>query len=473
MKKTSIFVKFIFLLILLSPAFLWFTKNKGPVTVNLTEEGFTPVGIKIPKGSEVTFINRTSKSFWPASDLHPSHGIYPDFDPKKEMPPGSKWSYKFDEPGTYRYHDHITPSNRGIIIVTEAEVPRLGFKINVTKDDFRECKESSGIDEKRICYTHLLEDMILQKGPDTTFNLINELRGEDPAFAADCHTVAHSLGEVSYWNYAKNSKLPQTGAIGYCGFGYLHGFMQEVGHHSKNFVDEAGSLCKHFTAIDYTKHETTVDPGDQCFHGAGHGMAFFYISDFNEDLPGLIKKGQRDCGRISNDPIEVSNCVYGLFGGISSTVIGGHGYKINLDEKDPLNFCRLMDDDLKEPCFDSMVPTMGVLFNNDFEKIAGTFSGVPDKFLKQPFFAIGDLASKWVSLGVSKESEIVKTCNARNSVLKKECFLGYTQGLIRNGPGAGIYPDARQICISNLSSADSEDCIRALDEEKARIYPND
>lgn len=92
----------------------------GAVEITLTEDGFRPETITIPAGTRVTFKSTRSEFYWPASDLHPSHGIYPAFDPKEPVAGTDTWSFTFDKPGTWKYHDHISPYYTGTITVTES-----------------------------------------------------------------------------------------------------------------------------------------------------------------------------------------------------------------------------------------------------------------------------------------------------------------------------------------------------------------
>lgn len=83
----------------------------------VTDNGFQPVSITIQKNTRVIFVNKGTKPRWPASDFHPTHGIYPEFDPQNEVPPGGKWEFVFGKVGKWKYHDHLEPENKGIIIV--------------------------------------------------------------------------------------------------------------------------------------------------------------------------------------------------------------------------------------------------------------------------------------------------------------------------------------------------------------------
>ena len=87
--------------------------------VELRDDGYLPKNLTIQKGETVKFITTRDGYFWPASNLHPSHGIYPEFDPKEPIAAEESWSFRFDEAGNWRYHDHISPYFTGAIEVAE------------------------------------------------------------------------------------------------------------------------------------------------------------------------------------------------------------------------------------------------------------------------------------------------------------------------------------------------------------------
>lgn len=106
------------------------TSSPAEETVNVviySDSGYSPKTITIKVGESITFKNQSSKSMWPASAMHPTHRVYPTtggclgstFDACRGVQSGDSWSFQFDIPGTWKYHDHLNPSssNSGTVIV--------------------------------------------------------------------------------------------------------------------------------------------------------------------------------------------------------------------------------------------------------------------------------------------------------------------------------------------------------------------
>lgn len=110
------------IVIAITTLFLMSTKKRSmqaDYTVTLTEEGFSPKEITIKNGKSVKFITSGKKPFWPASDLHPTHELYSDFDSKNPVNPGDAWVFTFTKSGRWKYHDHLFPYHTGTVIVSE------------------------------------------------------------------------------------------------------------------------------------------------------------------------------------------------------------------------------------------------------------------------------------------------------------------------------------------------------------------
>jgi plastocyanin len=89
------------------------------VTITRTAAGYEPSEVTIKKGDIILWKNDTDEYHWPASDLHPTHGIYPEFDPLRPLAPQEDWKFKFDQAGEWKFHDHIRANMVGTVTVTE------------------------------------------------------------------------------------------------------------------------------------------------------------------------------------------------------------------------------------------------------------------------------------------------------------------------------------------------------------------
>ena len=87
------------------------------VTVTISGSGFSPSLVTISAGDTIKWLNNDNRSHWPASDPHPQHTGYSGFDPKTGIGVESSWSFKFNNKGTWGYHDHQSISKTGTIIV--------------------------------------------------------------------------------------------------------------------------------------------------------------------------------------------------------------------------------------------------------------------------------------------------------------------------------------------------------------------
>ena len=86
------------------------------VNVNLTSSGFDPKTITIKIGTRVIWINKTGGAATVNSAVHPTHQVYPPLN-LGEFPDGSSVQLVFDKLGTYKYHNHLNPSQTGTVVV--------------------------------------------------------------------------------------------------------------------------------------------------------------------------------------------------------------------------------------------------------------------------------------------------------------------------------------------------------------------
>lgn len=109
------------------------TTAPAKAEVLFTNGGYTPQEVTIPVGGTVTFTNDSTREVWTASNVHPTHTVYPGSDINKCGTPeaalifdscgvvalGQSWSFTFSSPGSWTYHNHLRASETGRVIVQE------------------------------------------------------------------------------------------------------------------------------------------------------------------------------------------------------------------------------------------------------------------------------------------------------------------------------------------------------------------
>lgn len=101
------------------------------VVIAYTDQGYAPASVNVKKGDTVVWKNESAKDMWPASAMHPTHTVYPGsgiqkcntaeqpniFDACGPIGPGSSWSFKFMEQGSWKFHNHLFPTAFGTVNV--------------------------------------------------------------------------------------------------------------------------------------------------------------------------------------------------------------------------------------------------------------------------------------------------------------------------------------------------------------------
>lgn len=92
------------------------TASAQQTTVTLTQSGFEPATVTVKAGAKVIWTNSSGKLATVDSAGHPAHLAYPPLN-LGELSDGSQVSLVFDKAGTYKYHNHLNPSQIGAVVV--------------------------------------------------------------------------------------------------------------------------------------------------------------------------------------------------------------------------------------------------------------------------------------------------------------------------------------------------------------------
>lgn len=92
------------------------TVDASAAVVTYTDSGFAPATVNAKVGQKVVFKNTSSSAIQVNSAPHPVHNLYPELN-IGAIVAGSSGSTSFAKAGTYKYHNHLNPSQNGTIIV--------------------------------------------------------------------------------------------------------------------------------------------------------------------------------------------------------------------------------------------------------------------------------------------------------------------------------------------------------------------
>ena len=95
------------------------TKEGDPI-VYLTADGFKPFITKVKIGRSAEFVNASEKAM--QITINDDQGSqYPEFNQTTAVGKGEKFNFGFIRKGVWGYHNGTSPTDKGIIIVEEAQ----------------------------------------------------------------------------------------------------------------------------------------------------------------------------------------------------------------------------------------------------------------------------------------------------------------------------------------------------------------
>ncbi len=110
------------------------TKTAVPTfgaVITYTDTGFEPSRATIFKGQTVRFVNNSNRGMWVASDIHPLHSAYSEksekdcagstFDQCAFVQKGGYWDFKFNQLGSWDFHNDAKVTDDGTIYVVERD----------------------------------------------------------------------------------------------------------------------------------------------------------------------------------------------------------------------------------------------------------------------------------------------------------------------------------------------------------------
>lgn len=284
----------------------------------MTADGFSPQEMTVHVGGTINFANKDTVPRWPASNLHPTHELYPEFDPTQAIEPGNFWIFKATRIGTWKYHDHLYPHRRGTIIVVPedseqqivsndtptpqqaplttqptTETQSLLHRIVATiqnlfaiiqqrfSQQYDSASQIAGTTDIRALpekeQYNYLQQLAEQAGVDSAWHAVKTAYTNEAGASRGgrAHDAAHFVGSLIYKDKGIDGLTICDASFA---FGCFHGFTEAA------FVENLTPLVPVAAACE-TIGPQMSGPWASCIHGIGHGVAtFFNASDLTAAL---------------------------------------------------------------------------------------------------------------------------------------------------------------------------------------------
>jgi hypothetical protein len=425
-------------------------------------DGFYPRVMTIKIGEVVEFVSHIDQPMWPASDLHPTHDVYPDFDPKKPLFAGESFSFKFEKAGRWSFHDHLDSTKTGMIIVLPPGETDVSNSCDVNG-------------KKELCWQETIKSVLEKDGVSAAFELVSELYDQDKNFAKECHSYSHLIGQEAYVKYAEEKEITLDERTSDCGYGFYHGFMETL-LLSTGDAKGAQQFCEEVSAKSGLPNAWTA-----CYHGIGHGA----IDGSDESAWGNIKLLQKPgltlCEDATSTSLQHYLCVTGVYNALD-VLSNDPKHNITWLREDPFSFCNLEPSDYQEPCYTNMVPVVMELFDNDFSDSVSYII----KSMKYPNgktiddytnkeMVVSGLFHEYVRLHLFDDPGFEKgidLCHTLDPITSVSCIEGISGGHMKYGKPSDIVDSWSTFCSNKkLTTEEREVCFKHVLTRLSIWYP--
>lgn len=339
----------------------------------------------------------------------------------------------------------------GLILITIFEAGLLltkgVIKVLEKKTSTTPCENTKEV-QKLKCFEDLLDKTLQDKGVSEAFEVLANIYQEEPQFGPECHGFTHKLGDKAYELFSKDKDLAFSTKSSYCGYGFYHGFMENLLHTSGD-IKEAQDFCK--KAGEKLKDQTS-DAEGSCYHGIGHG-AVEDVSDpsFWGSSQKIIQPSLDLCEKVAPKDHQrhgkLFRCVSGVFNALEIVTTQGK-YRLSHNADDPFAICRVQKENYKEACFTQFVVAVMNITGNNFTQSAKIIDSI-----KENDYAIPTLQSLVVELVHQNKTDYQQTlnfCRDLSSRFQIPCISAFAEGFMKYGPPQEEFVEALNFCNSNL-----------------------
>jgi len=402
MKKENIALLIVLVIALGYILYGYFSGPDMNVTVEITEEGFSPENLTVLRGATITWVNKGERLHWPASNYHPLHNYYPEkggcigstFDACKGLAKGESFSFKLNQLGKWPVHDHLYPGLTMMVEVVEDEE-------DAVKTSF-DLKSMTPEKLRTLDYGVQLAFVkeIAASDPASSWEFLKKTFMVDGQVVGNAHEFSHIIGNSLYKKFGLKGvrSCDTTFAYG-CMHGVTEAMLSKEGVEKVRYIEE--ECLKYFPPEINNNYSG-------CIHGMGHGLMTFEGGDY--------KKALVDCDRLSfayrifcYDGVFMENSTY--------------PDQINFDKNDPWKLCKNLSATYFEPCAKYQSQIFLNSFQNSIEEVGVNCAAGPADVLRETCFQSLGYFIAQTSLG--DPNKIFKECSrVKDEDGEATCVMG-------------------------------------------------
>ncbi len=448
--------------------FNYYTKANLPdhAIVIKTENGFSPWKVLIKKGGTVTFKSETGKEYWPASDTHPSHAKYPEFDPAHPILPGEEWSFTFDKAGAWKFHDHLAHEFTGVVVVAGEKGEEIGPCLELTSKQVL----------RPECWEVEIFRVLASKGLDAALETFASLYQTNPIFRDNCHFVTHVLGNNAYLVFEKDhQKILERPELLFCNSGFFHGFFKAMSEQSgyKNF-DEILLYCEKLrTSEGFPSQLTAESAARTCFFSLGKTILRNVANEHRGEPQKMVSTSMNRCERLLTPVTDRTACAFGVFNELG-LVYGEKAFGLSFGDTPPANVCKTVGEPYQLPCYMELPVLFTIGKKLSFEESVATIRNLPTE--QAQVWAFQYLVQFSIEYGVHKKSreEWVNICQSTGGKVWQEACI---EGAIRGFSGRGLigeeYQEMLLFCRNLSTETNRQFCHQKAGKKILGIYASE
>jgi plastocyanin len=423
-------------------------------TVVRTQEGFEPSELTITQGDTVRFISETGEAFWPASDAHPSHGIYPAFDPKEPIEGSATWDFTFDEVGSWNYHDHISSHAKGKIHVYSPYGKSTQACLN---------RAEAGIQAQ--CWIEEFKLVYQEKGFQGIFDLFSAYQSNDTFFANNCHDVMHLVGDFAYEEYARNGKVFDQPETSYCAFGFYHGFIERMITETGDYA-QSSEYCTRLKSLgSFASEALALDAEGACVHGFGHSIFDSLDGSLWGDEQVMVEASLALCEQLFTGDWHPAECGTGVWNALANALVS-NAYNLTFKkDESPFWICRATTDIHKPGCYVELVTQYSNWNQNTLEEDWIVMAKNVEEIARwKTYFAyMADMVQWELPYDYKLIAEKADMCfSLETNELVESCLYGIHYGVLKIKTPFEGQAESLKICIQFADQEKMKMCINQI-----------